>query len=222
MGNISFIHQDTMEKITQGILYQHGYSLDYDEGTLIKVPIDEIIEFYYKIDISWEPIDHLNASNMVMAAIFPTQRKIVMNDSCKELFVEKNGTMNFTMAHELGHWVLHVEDKLNQQLSLAFEADNEVYYCRSFSKKPPEEIQADMFAGCLLMPKTIIVPLINHWKRVSAKIGFPQLYDLCEMFDVSISALKIRLHTLNLLYIDGEGIIHASKEDYQEQMALRL
>lgn len=136
MRNRSFIHQDTMEEITQEILCLHGYALDYDEGNLSKVPIDEIIEFYYKLDISWEPVDHLNSNNLVMAAIFPTQRKIVMNDSCKGLFEEKNGTMNFTMAHELGHWVLHVEDKLNQQLSLAFEADNEVYYCRSFSKNP--------------------------------------------------------------------------------------
>ena len=126
------------------------------------------------------------------------------------------------MAHELGHWVLHVEDKLNRQLALAFEEDNEVYYCRSFSKKPPEEIQADMFAGCLLMPKTIIVPLINQWKSINMKIGFPQLYSLCEMFGVSISALKVRLHSLNLLFIDGKGEIHLSKEDYQEQMTLEI
>lgn len=222
MGNRAFIPQDTMEDITQKILSQHGYDLKYDENNFRQVPIDDIIEFYYRLDISWEPIDHLNPDTLVMAAIFPTKRKIVMNDSCRELFEEKIGTMNFTMAHELGHWVLHVEDKLNQQLSLSFKEDIEVYYCRSFSRKPPEEFQADMFAGCLMMPKTIIVPLINQWKRINMQIGFPQLYKLCNLFGVSISALKVRLHSLNLLFIDGKGEIHQSKEDYQGQMTLGI
>lgn len=222
MGNRAFIPQDTMEDLTQRILSQHGYDLNYDENNFRQVPIDDIIEFYYKLDISWEPIDHLNSDTLVMAAIFPTKRKIVMNDSCRGLFEEKIGTRNFTMAHELGHWVLHVEDKLNQQGSLAFKKDKEIYYCRSFYKKPPEEYQADLFAGCLIMPKTIIVPLINQWKRINMKIGFPQLYNLCDLFGVSISALKVRLHSLNLLFIDGKGEIHLSKEDYQGQMTLGI
>lgn len=216
-----YISLSEMETITEDILSQYGYPLNFD-CNFQPVPIDEIIEFHYEIDISWEMIDHFAQDSRVMAAIIPKLKKIIMNDSCKELFEEKIGTMNFTMAHELGHWVLHVHDKLNQQVSLVFEEDKEVYYCRSFSKKPPEEIQADLFAGCLLMPKPIIVPLVNQLKEKYKEIKFPQLYRIADMFQVSISALKVRLVSLNLLYIDQSGKIHNSKDDSYGQITLNI
>lgn len=145
-----------------------------------------------------------------------------MNDSCKDLFEEKIGTLHFTMAHELGHWILHVDDKLNQQTAFAFEETQDIYYCRSFSKKPPAEFQADMFAGALLMPQPIFTPLINLLKAEHQQIRFPQLYNICDVFKVTISALKVRLHTLNLLFISNDGTIYNSKEDYEGQMTLRL
>jgi hypothetical protein len=219
--NKSFITLSQMETITENILNKVQYSLSWN-GTSNAVPIDEIIEFQYDLDIAWEPIDHFSEGDLVMAAILPTQRKIIMNDSCKELYEEKIGTLNFTMAHELGHWVLHVDDKLNQQTAFVFDEDQEIYYCRAFSKKPPEEFQADMFAGCLLMPRPILAPLINLLKDEYQQITFPQLYNICEVFKVTISALKVRLHTLNLLYIDKNGTIYNSKEDYKGQLTLKI
>lgn len=213
----TFITLDKMETITEGILTQYGYPLSLD-GNPNAIPIDEIIEFHYNLDINWEPIDHFDQDGLVMAAIIPSRRRIIMNESCKELFKIKNGTMNFTMGHELGHWVLHVEDKFNQQIAFSFEEDKEVYYCRNFSKKPPEEFQADMFAGCLLMPKPIIVYLVDLLRSTCGVIKYPQLYSICDIFNVSISALKVRLHSLNLLYIDEIGKIHRSREDYDGQM----
>lgn len=213
-----FITPDEMESITEKILNEYGYPLSLTNNREA-IPINEIIEFHYGLDIAWESIDHFSEDGLVMAAIIPSKRKVIMNESCKELFKEKMGTMNFTMAHELGHWVLHVDDKFNQQTSFDFNEDD-TYYCRDLSKKPPEEFQADMFAGCLLLPKAILVPLIASLKDTYREIRFPQLYDICKTFEVSISALKVRLHTLNLLYIDDNGKIHKSIDDYNGQMTL--
>jgi len=221
VANKSFITLSQMETITENILNKVQYSLSWN-GTPTAVPIDEIIEFQYNLDIVWEPIDHFSHGDLVMAAILPTQRKIILNDSCKELYDEKIGTLNFTMAHELGHWVLHVDDKLNKQTAFVFDEEQEIYYCRSFSKKPPEEFQADMFAGCLLMPQPILTPLINLLKDEYQQIKFPQLYNICDIFKVTITALKVRLHTLNLLYIDKNGTIYNSKEDYTGQLTLKI
>lgn len=217
----NFITSGEMEEITEQILSEYGFPLTW-EGKPAVVPIDEIIEFHYKLDISWESIDYMGQDGLVMAAIIPTRRKIIMNDSCKELFEEKIGTLNFTMAHELGHWVLHVEDKLNQQISFLFNDLNDAFYCRNLSKKPPEEYQADMFAGSLLMPRPIIEPLIDDLKRSRKIISFPDLYRVCDVFGVSISALKVRLHYLNLLYIDVNGKIHKSKEEYSGQITFNI
>ena len=215
-----FITSDEMETITEAILSEYGYSLAFS-GNPEAIPINELIEFHYNLDIAWEHIDRFSEDGLVMAAIIPSKRKVVMNESCKGLFEEKIGTMNFTMAHELGHWVLHVDDKFNQQIPFAFNKED-TYYCRNFSKKPPEEFQADMFAGCLLIPKPILVPLVNSLKNTYKEIRFPQLYRICEIFEVSISALKVRLHSLKLLYIDKNGKIHKSMDDYTGQMTLNI
>ena len=99
-----FITSDQMETITEGILAEYGYPLSLIRNPHA-IPIDEIVEFHYKLDIAWEPIDHFSKDELIMAAIIPSKRKVIMNESCKRLFEEKIGTMNFTMAHELGHWV---------------------------------------------------------------------------------------------------------------------
>jgi hypothetical protein len=222
MTKRSFITLSRMESIAENILNQAGYSFSSEDGVISAVPIDEIIEFQYNLEMSWEVIDHFSPDGVVMAAIIPTKRKIIMNDSCKELYEEKIGTMHFTMAHELGHWVLHVADKLNQQTALAFDEVEDIYYCRSASQKHPEEFQADMFAGCLLMPRTTLTSKVTSLKSDYKQIQFRQLYKICDTFKVSISALKVRLHQLNLLYIDKEGTIYNSKEDYEGQTALNI
>jgi hypothetical protein len=100
MSKIPFITQEEMELITQGILRDYGFDLD-NQSLPIAVPIDEIIEFHYNLDILWEPIDHFDPSGLVMAAIIPSDRKIIMNETCRDLFEEKIGTMHFTMDMNL-------------------------------------------------------------------------------------------------------------------------
>jgi len=134
-----------------------------------------------------------------MGALYPKDREIILNISCKDLFREKFGTMIFTLAHELGHWVLHVEDVTNMQIPL-FEDD--VFYCRSSQNKSPIEYQADLFAGCLLMPEEIVSPLIQDLLNEKSRITWGHLYNIAKDFRVSISALTTRLQQLNLLYID--------------------
>jgi hypothetical protein len=220
VSKIEYIDQEEMEQITQRILRDFGFN--FENNILPRaVPIDEIIEFHYKLDISWESIDHFDSTGLVMAAIIPSERKIIMNESCKELFEEKIGTMNFTMAHELGHWVLHVTDKLNIQGLLDLKNEIPTFYCRSKTKKPPEEYQADMFAGSLLMPKPTLQKVIANLK-VNGQIQLKQLYILAPMLKVSISALKVRLNQLGLLYIHDDGSIYESRNEYNGQLTLDI
>ena len=216
MSKYPFITHDEMERITQGILRDYGF--DFENKDIPEaVPIDEIIEFHFGLDIHWEPIDHFDPSGLVMAAIIPSDKRIIMNESCKELFEEKIGTMHFTMAHELGHWVLHVSDRENLQTSIDFNNSSQTFFCRSRSKKPPEEYQADLFAGSLLIPKPIIQKIMRNLKA-QGNIQMKQLYWLAPMFKVSISALIVRLKQLDLLYIDDDGAIYDSKSESQGQI----
>ena len=189
MGDYTFIPPKDMDIITSIILNDADVPTNW-EGEVHKVDIDSIIEFNYDLNIVWTDINDLDSNNIVLAAIKPSTKTIYMNESKKELFQEKIGTMNFTKAHELGHWVLHITQQQNYE-QLSFN-QNEVYHCRSSATRLPEETQADMFAASLLMPKYIVIGAVDDLRK-KGYVGFPELYSLADQFEVSISALTNRI-----------------------------
>ncbi len=210
-----FIPNNRMDFITSTLLNKAGISTSW-EGFVKKIDIDYLIEFEFELDMIWENINHLSTNGVVLAAIFPEKRTIYLNESQKDLFEKKIGTMNFTKAHELGHWVLHVtKQKDYKQLSFS---ENDIYFCRGGDMRPPEEIQADKFAASILMPKEIIKGAIFELKE-KGEIHFSDLYRIKDAFEVSISALINRVHDLKLLYIIDKKIF-SSKEEANGQLLL--
>ncbi|MDQ2838352.1 MAG: ImmA/IrrE family metallo-endopeptidase [Actinomycetota bacterium] len=62
---------------------------------------------------------------------------------------------------------------------------------RTTRQKPVEEIVADYFAGCVLMPKRLV--------KTAYFDGIQRTADLAELFDVSQAAVQVRLNQLGLL-----------------------
>lgn len=60
---------------------------------------------------------------------------------------ENDGRARFTVAHELGHWFLHTNIEL-QRIQAGIKVP--LYKLSEF--------QADQFAACLLMPRSLITP----------------------------------------------------------------
>lgn len=217
MRKNKFITLEQMGDITADILNNSGYSLEW-KGTIEAVPIEDIIEFDHGLEWRWGDLSHLSEENeKAMAAIYPKSREIILNFDFRDLFKEKFGTMMFSLAHEFGHWVLHAEDVEGLQNSM-FE--NDVFYCRSNGSKTPIEHQADVFASCLLMPEAIITPMIQDLWNKKGQITWNQLYHIADGFQVSISALTIRLQQLRLLYIDNNKKIYYSRDEATGQQVL--
>lgn len=106
-----------------------------------------------------------------------------------EILVNKNDTRErkrFTIAHEIGHFFLHKEilmsDEIHIDIMYRMPNDDE--------EQKRREKDVDYFAGALLMNKTLLTKMYNENNTIT---------ELAEMFDVSISAMTVRLDILGLL-----------------------
>jgi len=211
---LKFISRERMDGLTEQILADYGYN---PLSKFIEpVPIEELVEFHFDLQICWETIDHLDAGGVVMAALLPNERQIILNEARRELFDSKPGTYYFTLAHELGHWVLHTRETPYILRLKDIEQNRWT--------KPAEEIQADLFAGCLLLPHPMLARAVDQLKKMG-RIHLSHLYRLADCFQVSISALSVRLAQLRLLHIDSAGNVtyagRASRDTSKyEQMTL--
>lgn len=117
---------------------------------------------------------------------------IIKDNSNFIIYVNNQDSMNrkrFTIAHELGHYFLNHLDNKGQYVDLHREAT----YIKS-----QEEIEADEFAACLLMPETLIKEKFNILSIL--KFDKDTIVDkLANSFFVSQSAMKYRLVNLNLI-----------------------
>jgi hypothetical protein len=115
---------------------------------------------FLKLDIQWERFDPVR-DGVVAAKIYPATKEIYLNEAFP-LIMDSSGFYQSTLAHEIGHWLLHVN--LDDADIPAIKSERErVFLCRSLDeqkvkirhKKTPEEWrewQAQYFASCLLMP----------------------------------------------------------------------
>ncbi len=93
----------------------------------------------------------------------------------------------FTIAHEVGHAVLHLANSSNETIS---DTARELYRLSSIEPgSDPREIEANQFAAALLMPEDMV-------RRCHATEK--DTYRLARIFNVSEDALTYRLKNLHL------------------------
>lgn len=106
-----------------------------------------------------------------------------------EILVNKNDTRErkrFTIAHEIGHFFLHREILMSDEIhiDIMYRMPNED------EEQKRREKEVDYFAGALLMNKTLLTKMYNENNTIT---------ELAEIFDVSVSAMTVRLDILGLL-----------------------
>jgi len=95
----------------------------------------------------------------------------------------------FTIAHEIGHFLLHAEDVIHHD-NFDLESPSVVLY-RSEGINSSAEVEANAFAAELLMPEQMIDECIEEGKT--------SIEGLAKAFNVSIDAMRYRLINLNYL-----------------------
>ena len=143
------LSHDDIEKEAKHFL--DTFFADLDTPHVLPIPIESIAEHYlgYDIEISDEGVF---ANPLVLGGIMFDEKKIMVNAATES----HEGRYSFTLAHEVGHHVLH---------KAIFEAaHNNQMVCREDANKPIEERQADHFAGALLMPEDRMRQLYSDLK----------------------------------------------------------
>ncbi|MFA5097161.1 MAG: hypothetical protein WC490_00835 [Candidatus Margulisiibacteriota bacterium] len=239
---MKYISYDKIETLTEQRLCE--YESKFGQIVSPPIPIDKIIERLFSLRILWENI-HEEDGEVILGGLRPNEKQIVLNDSRMPLFNKYEGLEPFTKGHELGHWdLLEEKDLIGHQMFNFLTKSS--FVLRSSSDKDAEKVRVlianlwkgpdfykviksiegkkddaitkriiDRYASTLLMPKHLI-------KKVCATLdilSWSDLYKLRKIFNVTISALTVRLQQLNMIYIDNKKI-YKSKEDAIGQLAL--
>lgn len=102
-----------------------------------------------------------------------------------------HGRRRYTLAHEFKHVIDHSLDKL---------AYSRLGYGNERLRQAHIEAICQHFAACFLMPKT--------WVKNSWANGMQDVYDLAALFQVSVTAMEVRLRAMGLLEDEPHRDVH--------------
>lgn len=160
------------------------------------IKVEALAEFCFGLDFDW---DNLNENEL--AGLNVAEKKIYMNQARADELNTNVGLRNFTIAHELGHWVLH------RNLSIG-------------ERNQQMEREADKFATYFLMPEEFVRKAfanLPEWLPTEMKLD-----SMAKKFCVSKKAMKIRLsqRELKLIYVDFDDYsCYRNKEEFLELKA---
>lgn len=109
------------------------------------------------------------------------------------IYVNENDTyerQRFTIAHELGHFFLHIEDKPYEKIDM--------YRAMNYLTNDEQEIEANNFAAALLMDKE----KVSKKYVIAKQFGMSDrecISYLANLFEVSKQAMEYRMKNIGLL-----------------------
>lgn len=163
------------------------------------VPVEWIAEHLLDLRILWEVLPS-DPDAPVLGGLDPVRGEIVLNEAESRRFSAFPGLESFTLAHEIGHWLLHVPPQRRRQLALPGLERARAPGCGSGGAAAARsEQQADRFAAYLLMPKRLLLPRCEKLDLTR----FPARYKLRDEFGVSITAMNLRLKDLGFGTFDA-------------------
>jgi hypothetical protein len=163
---VSYVSDEAIEKDAQALLTEYAHA----RGVTIEapIPIDDIVEKHLKIGIEFDdlhrrfgvPRSGIGFDPDILGAIYFEQKRIVIDESLDpDAYPAKEGRYRFTLAHEGGgHWRLHrhLFGKDPAQTLLLHPNAPPRVICRTSAAKARIELQADLYASCVLMPRKLV------------------------------------------------------------------
>jgi len=112
---------------------------------------------------------------------------LLRNDSSTKIFINKNitseGRKKFTLSHEIGHYCIPTHRGNYQCIAR---------YLNPFKENPEVEIEANKFASELLLPESLLRPILHAYKP-----DFESINELAEDCGTSLTASAIKFASLS-------------------------
>ena len=155
-------------------------------------PVELLVEHVLGLRLGWKYLEPPTDS-IVPGWTDPAEKTIYLNEAHRDLFEKTPGLERYTVGHEVGHRVLHVDPASDLQLGLNLVRENQVILCR-LGDEGRREFQAERFAALLLMPEDLVRP---GAAKLDTRV-WRDVYELRDRFEVSATAMKNRLRDLGL------------------------
>ncbi len=188
-GKIKFLQPEIIKLEADKILAQAQKLQLYNANE--ETPIEKIAENLLKLRLIFHDLEKERSG--VLGAM-DMKNKIIWLDYALDntqtgQFIDE-ARCNFTIAHEIGHYILHGDIMLSDGL-VAFHDELD-------PNTKNAETQANMFAAMLLMPRDL---MLKKWHRDFANIvDYADLiFAMTQFFRVSREAMQNRLKVLGLL-----------------------
>jgi Zn-dependent peptidase ImmA (M78 family) len=162
---VPYIADESIERDAEALLAQYADAKRCDPRA--PIPVEDIVEKHLKLRVEFDDLHRLLGVSRggfkpdIFGAIWLETGEIVIDESLDpEERPSLEGRYRFTLAHEGGgHWRLHgplVQANRAQQ-SLFGDMQQPTVVCRSSQAKERVEVQADLYASCLLMPRKLVM-----------------------------------------------------------------
>lgn len=155
---IPFLPEKQIEREAQVLI--EAFELKFETKVAAPIPVDEIVELHLQLVLEFKDMKSLFPFADVHGAIWFDEGKIGIDQSLDPDFDPRMlGRYHFTLAHEVGHWLLHRTHYIhNPNQSMLFDDGSRMpdVVCRSSQRRIPVEWQADTFAANLLMPRKMV------------------------------------------------------------------
>ncbi len=216
--------------------FAHELISAYDESILNKLketPLIDILNYMksnHGLKVTLKSLGERDGQRILGRTHF-TKNHIYLDSDIEK---QNGNSFRFTVAHEIGHWLLHRYKPLKiagKSILKETEDTDKIFSPKKILESPSDWIEhhANEFAGSLLMPSPSInkaVIFCQHEMGITRRLGtimldgqpssksdYVELSSMLQsIFGVSSSAMKVRLLRLDIL-VEKNKLKHFSKFD---------
>jgi hypothetical protein len=212
---VPYIRAAEIERRIRGLWLRHGLTPRFDVERLL----DDL-----DLGLLWIPLEPRDGLP-VAAELVPSIRQVWVNENLVPLFATNAPLLRFTLAHEIGHWVLHAglidggtlsERRAGPGFLTCRQSDLETRVGRGDGYRV--EFQANLFASHLLAPDWILVEQLER----HGCDGWVAVRRVATSLAISATAALVRLIQDGHAHRDGNGVPRPGPVVPDEQISLGL